>query len=210
MRRSSLIGGAALLALVTVAVVTGPAGVAGASPAVIGTGHPTCAGAWLGSIEFSPALTTTGTAPKETIELKAVAKPCAVGVPVPTSGAVTSIKTFVTTNANRCSTLLPAATFATKTDTIPLTVKVGWTPSAIAATTIALPNVKVTSTAAASPLTFHSTGPGAGSYVNPTASLSIKTVKTFTTIWGLTAGNCGGAGGLSSLSIRAAGTTGTF
>ncbi len=210
MRRSTLIGGAALLVLIAVAVFTGPMGVAGASPAIVGTGHPTCAGAWLGAIEFSPALKTAGTAPKETIEIKAVAKPCASGVPVPTSGTVTALKSFVATNANRCSNVLPAATATTKTDAIPLTVKVGWTPTSIAATTIALPNLKVTSTLAASPLTFHSIGPAAGSYVNPVASLSIKSVKSFTTIWGIAAGNCGSASGLSILTIRAAGTTGTF
>jgi len=209
MRRATLFGVAVLLVLMAVPVLAGPMESAGASPDIIGLGHPTCTGAWLGAIEFSPALTTTGTAPKETIELKAVAKPCASGTPVPTNGTVTALKTFVATNANRCSNVLPAATFTTKTDAIPMNVKVGWnTP--IAATAIALPNVKFTSTGGLSPLTFHSVGPAGGSYANPLASISIKSVKSYTTIWGTGAGNCGGLGGLSNLTIRAAGTTGTF
>ncbi len=208
MRRTTLIGGAGLLLVMAVAVLTGPVVVAGASPAIVGAGHPTCTGAWLGAIEFSPALTTAGVAPKETIELKAVAKPCGAGVPVPTSGTVTAFKTFVATDANRCSNVLPLALATTKTDAIPLAVKVGWnTP--IAVTNIALPNVKVTSTLGGSPLTFHSIGPAGGSYPNPLASLSIKTVKSHTVIFGGGAGNCGGTG-VSSLTIRAAGTTGTF
>ena len=208
MRRGTLISVAALLVLIAV-----PASVAGAKVlphGVTGTGHPTCTGAWVGAIEFGPALTTTGTAPKETIELKAEAKPCAGGVPVPTDGLVSSFKTFTATNANRCSNVLPVTTATTRTDAIPHVVKVMWDPAGINGTSISFPNWKVTSTTAGSALTFHSIGPAVGSYSNPLASISIKSVKSFATIWSAVAGNCGGAGGLSSLTIKAAGTTGTF
>ena len=83
MRRMTLIGVAALLVLLAVPVLAGPLESAGASPSLVGAGHPVCAGAWVGAIEFIPALKTAGVAPKETIEIKAVAKPCAAGVPVP-------------------------------------------------------------------------------------------------------------------------------
>ena len=175
MRKGTLIGVAALLVLIAV-----PTGMASATvrPYVVGVGHPICTGAWNGAIEFSPALKTAGTAPKERIVVKAEARTCTGGTPAPTGGTVSLSKTIVTTNANRCSKILPNTLFTTKTDAIPFMMSVLWLPSGITPTPIAFPNLKVTSTTGGSAFTFHSVGTATFSYPDSTASVSIKTVQS--------------------------------
>jgi hypothetical protein len=203
MRKGTLIGVAAPSVLIEV-----PTGMASATirPNVVGVGHPICTGAWNGAIEFAPALKTAGTAPKVTIMVKASAGTCTGGTPMPTRGAVSVSKTIVTTNANRCSKILPNTLSTTKTDAIPSMMQVLWLPSGITPTSIAFPNLKVTSTTGGSALIFHSIGTATSSNPDATASISIKTVQSYTTIWS----RCGGAAGPGGVTIRNPGTTGTF
>jgi hypothetical protein len=142
--------------------------------------------------------------------VKASAGTCTGGTPAPTRGTVSVLKTITTTNANRCSKILPNTLFTTKTDAIPFTMNDLWMPTGITPTSVAFPNLKVTSTTGGSALTFHSVGTATLSYPDATASISIKTLQSYTTIWSAALHDCGGADGLSAVNIRAAGTTGTF
>jgi hypothetical protein len=206
-RRTVLFTAAALVSALAI-----PVGGAGAqTDNIIGLGNTTCTGAWSGKITFAPPWKNGGVATAEKATIKATAKPCASGVPVPTKGTVSGTEVITGAGANNCSLILPPPP-ATVTIAFPWLEKIKWHPSTIHFTQVAYPNATVTSTVTAAPVTFGATGPtvAGSSYVSAAATQSVNTVKTYAVITGGTAGNCGNASGLASLVISPIGTTGTF
>jgi len=206
-RRSVLLMAAALVSVLAI-----PVGGAGAqTDNVIGTGNPTCTGAWSGKITFAPPLKNGGVATGEKATIKATAKPCTSGVPVPTKGTLSGTEVITGAGANNCALLLPPPPAAV-TIAFAWLEKIKWHPSNIHFTQVAYPSATVTSTVTAAPVTFGATGPttAGSSYVTAAATQSVNTVKTYAVITGGTAGNCGNASGLASVAISAVGTTGTF
>ena len=104
-----------------------------------------------------PSVENGGVATAEKATIKATAKPCASGVPVPTKGTVSGTEVITGAGANNCSLILPPLP-ATVTIAFPWTEKIKWHPSTIHYTQVAYPDATVTSTATAAPVTFGATG----------------------------------------------------
>ncbi len=176
-----------------------PVGIAGAQPMPVGTGTPTCTGAWTGSLYFSPALKNGGTATFEEVSIKAKARPCTGGIPVPVKGKITGKGEITGAGADSC-TQLAGMTFASPG----FYEHIKWTPPETA-TTLFFPSF---ATATVAGHLVISGGPvaAAGSYVNPTATQALTTVLTTTAIATL----CGSSSGVTSLNIGTVPSTGTY
>jgi len=206
------------VALVGVASVVAAPSVASATqvrPNVLGTGHTTCAGAWTGTLHFAPPLINGGTANSEEVSITAVARPCIGGTPTPTLGKIIGKGIIHGTAANSCAHIPLAPPGGTHVNTFlapGFYEGITWTPATITSTSINFPTVKVITTTPAAPVKFAATGPTAAgsSYADPTATETLSTTKTYAVIKSAGVGDCGSTGGVSSLTLRAAGTTGTF
>jgi hypothetical protein len=201
-----------MIAVALVSVLAIPVGGAGAeTDNIVGVGNPVCAGTWTGKITFAPPLKNGGVAPTEKVSIKAKAKPCVGGAPVPVKGALSGTEVINAPGANNCALLLPPPPAAVNVP-IPFLETIKWKPGNIHFTQVAFPTETVTSTVLAAPVTFSATGPtvAGSSYVSLVATQSVNSVKTYAVITGGALGNCGNASGLANLMISAVGTTGTF
>ncbi len=201
-----------MMAAAMVLVVAIPVGLASAQTNnVVGVGITNCAGAWTGKITFAPPLRNGGVAVSETVRIKAKAKPCVGGVPLPAKGALSGSATVNAAGANNCALLLPLPPAAVVIP-VPFLETIKWTPGIIHFSQIAFPSETVTSTVPAATVNFSGTGPtvAGSSFPMLAATQSINTVKTWAVITGAAPGNCGNASGLSNLMISFVGTTGTY
>ena len=204
-----------LVGVVGVVVAPSAASAAQVHPNVLGTGHTKCTGAWTGILRFGPPLINGGTATNEEISITAVAKPCVGGTPTPTLGKIVGKGIIHGAAANSCAHIPLAPPGGTHVATFlapGFYEGIAWTPAAIASTSINFPTIRVTTTTPAAPVKFTMTGPttAGSSYADPAATETLSTAKTYAMIKSAGAGDCGSTGGVSSLTLRAAGTTGTF
>lgn len=205
-------------ALVGVAGVVAAPTVASAAqvhPNVLGTGHTTCTGAWTGTLQFNPPLKNGGTATNEEISIMAVAKPCTGGTPTPTLGKIIGKGIIHGAAANSCAHIPLAPPGGTHVNTFlapGFYEGISWTPATITSTSINFPTVRVVTTTPTAPVKFKATGPttAGSSYADPAATETLSTTKTYAVIKSAGAGDCGSTSGVSSLTLRAAGTGGTF
>jgi hypothetical protein len=189
------------------ALLFAPAGPAAAISQVTGTGSPTCNAGWTGSITFSPALKTVGTATSVEMGIKVTFTGCTGGTPVPTSGSyVAKGITAQAAGANACANWFAAPTSSPPFEVIHFSSAnvdgdVSWLPSG----TINQSNVGFTTmrirTGSGNRLAIRlpnppGTGTVTGSYA-PTASLALRIGQLFPAV--TTA--CNSTSGLSSLKI---------
>ena len=85
------------------ATAMGSPAAASAGPPVTGTGTPLCNAGYAGTMTFSPALTTGGTATSEEIEVKMQFAGCSGGIPAPTAGAYIAKGVITGAGANDCT-----------------------------------------------------------------------------------------------------------
>lgn len=207
-----------VVALVGVASVVAAPSVASAAevhPNVLGAGHTTCAGAWTGTLHFAPPLINGGTATNEEVSITAVAKPCTGGAPVPTLGKIIGKGIIHGLAANSCAHIPlapPGGTHVNAFLSPGFYEGITWTPATITSTSINFPTVSVITTTPGAPVKFKATGPtsAGSSYPDAAATETLSTTKVYAVIKSAGAGDCGSTGGVSSLTLRAAGTTGTF
>lgn len=203
-----------LVGVVGVVVAPSAASAAQANPNVVGAGHTTCTGAWTGTLRFSPPLINGGVATSVEVSITAVAKPCSGGAPTPSYGKIIGKGIFHGAAANSCAHIPLAPPGGTHTATfVPYFYEgISWVPAAITSTAIHFPSFQVITTTPAAPVKFKATGSttAGSSYPDPSVTQTLSTTKTYATIKSAGVGDCGSTSGVSSLTLRAAGTTGTF
>ena len=101
-RTTKLLLCAAGAATLAATAMGGPAA-ASAGPPVTGTGTPLCNAGYAGTMTFSPALKTGGTATSEEIEVKMQFAGCSGGIPAPTAGAYIAKGVVTGAGANDCT-----------------------------------------------------------------------------------------------------------
>ena len=199
----------------SVVAVPSTASAALVHPNVVGAGHTKCTGAWTGILRFGPPLINGGTATNEEVSITAVAKPCVGGTPTPTLGKIVGKGIIHGAAANSCAHIPLAPPGGTHVATFlspGFYEGITWTPATIASTSINFPSFKVITATPAAPIKFTATGPttAGSSYPDATATQTLSTQKPYAVIKSAGAGDCGSTSGVSSLTLRAAGTTGTF
>jgi len=204
-----------LVDIASVVAAPSAASAAQVQPNVLGAGHTKCTGAWTGTLHFGPPLINGGTATNEEISITAVAKPCVGGTPTPTLGTIIGKGIIHGVAANSCAHIPlapPGGNHVAAFLSPGFYEGITWTPAAIASTSINFPTIKVTTTTPVAPVKFTMTGPttAGSSYADPAATETLATTKTYATIKSAGVGDCGSTSGVSSLTLRAAGTTGTF
>jgi hypothetical protein len=165
------------------------------------TGNPTCNAGWNGTVTFTPALMTSGSASSDEVAVTATFNGCTGGSPVPASGSYQAKGVVRQAHANDCANWFappgPASKVITFATGARLTGDVQWTPSTINPSDVQFNSLKMT-TGGAGRLTIRlpqtSTGLVTGSYPS-TANLTLRIGQMFPTV----AAACGS--GLSSLMI---------
>jgi hypothetical protein len=187
--RKLVLGVATLLLPIGLLATVGASG-ATANASVTGSGTNNCS-TLSGSLSFSPALKSGGTATTETVTVKSIATGCTGGTPAPTKILGSAKLVISKAGANDCAGLAGGSNN--------VTIKETYTPKVTASTFTGTATGGISATGDA---TFTTNGVVTGSYPSGTAS-SVADVGSAATIGAA----CGTAKGVAKLTIKSGSVT---
>jgi hypothetical protein len=165
-----------------------------AGPAIAGvtaTGTTTCTAGWAGTMTFSPALKTGGTASTVEVGMTVTFSGCTGGSVVPSSGVYAAKGIVTGAGANNCANWFASASATPPYEVVnfspsaKLDGAVSWSPTSINSSNVSFPSMRIRTGAAgwftirlANPATL---GTVTGSYAS-TSSLALRTAQSYPTV----------------------------